>query len=113
MSDQPDLKPQRHPDRMSGYWKRQWPVLAAATVAGILFNGSMSLIPVLQGLLLDAVVYAAPLGAVLRRAALFLAAVLVIQIFWVVKRYALHLLPPSCIIHAHGGICATATNSGI
>lgn len=82
-----NLEPVKQPDRMASYWKREWKTIALVTITGMLFDGSMSYIPILQGQLVDAAVYTKPLSQVIRSAVMFLAAVAVIQIMRLLKRY--------------------------
>ena len=49
-------EPVKNPGRISSYWKAQWKVVIAITLSGLLFNGSMSIGPNLQGGLIDAIV---------------------------------------------------------
>ncbi len=92
MFDRANLRPVPHPDRLTSYLKQEWAVLACVAVTGVLCNGGMSLAAVLQGKLLDTVIYSAGLPAVLRQAVIFCAAVLVIQGTRAAKRYGVRLL---------------------
>ena len=51
-----DFSPIAEPDRLGSYLKRQWPVLLLVAITGLLFDGSMSYIAILQGRLIDSVV---------------------------------------------------------
>ena len=81
------LSPVEHPNRMSSYWKREWKVIAAVVFFGVLFNGSMSAGPILQGQLIDTIVSQNPLRTVLLQAGLFVGVILLIQIMRFFKRY--------------------------
>lgn len=85
------LSPVGQPHKLISYWKRELPVVVAIAVLGIAFNGSMSLGPVLQGNLLDTIISGAALRDVLRQCALFVAAILAIQILRFGKRYFVRL----------------------
>lgn len=87
----PNFSPVAHPDRLSSYLKRQWPVLVAVALTGTLFDGFMSFIAILQGRLIDTVVEGSALPAILRQAAVFVAVVLAIQLMRGLKRYFVRL----------------------
>ena len=87
----PDFSPVPRPNRLGSYLKRQWPVLIAVTLTGLLFNGSMSLIAILQGRLIDSVVSGAVLVDIAKQAAIFVSVVLAIQLMRGLKRYFVRL----------------------
>ncbi|MEG1190824.1 MAG: ABC transporter ATP-binding protein [Oscillospiraceae bacterium] len=87
----PNLKPVSQPQKLTSYLKREWRVLFLVTVSGILFDGSMSLIAIFQGRLIDSVVDRAPLDAVLKSAGVFLLVTFAILIMRVLKRYFVRL----------------------
>lgn len=91
MFDRINLKPVDKPAKMASYWHKEWRVIIIVAVSGILFNGSMSLIPTLQGKLLDTVIYRAGLNEMLKQAAIFLAVVLAIQLLRTIKRYSVRV----------------------
>ncbi|NLH01204.1 MAG: ABC transporter ATP-binding protein, partial [Clostridiales bacterium] len=86
-----NLSPVHEPQKIKSYLKREWKVLAAVTVTGVLFNGSMPYAAVLQGRLIDAVASRSALSAVLYRALIFAGAVLFIQTMRGLKRYFVRL----------------------
>lgn len=86
-----DLSPVREPQKLKSYLKREWKVLVAVTVTGILFNGSMSFAAVLQGRLIDTVVNRLSVSAVLRQAFIFVGIVCAIQFMRALKRYFVRL----------------------
>ncbi|HEY5587216.1 MAG TPA: ABC transporter ATP-binding protein [Ruminiclostridium sp.] len=81
------LSPIEHPEKMSSYWKRQWKVIAAVVFFGIVFNGCMSIGPILQGNLIDTIVSKAQFRSVLLQISLFVSVILFIQIMRFFKRY--------------------------
>lgn len=85
------LSPIEHPDKMSSYWKRQWKVISAVVFFGIIFNGFMSIGPILQGHLIDTIVSQNPFAKVLLQAGLFIGVILFIQIMRFFKRYYVRL----------------------
>ncbi|MEG0940563.1 MAG: ABC transporter ATP-binding protein [Oscillospiraceae bacterium] len=76
---------------MSSYLKREWRVLMVVVLTGLLFDGSMSLIAVLQGRLIDTFAAGAALSAMLTQAAVFVGVVAVIQLCRGLKRYFVRL----------------------
>lgn len=87
----PNFSPVARPDRLGSYLKRQWPVLLAVVITGTLFNGSMSLIAILQGRLIDSVIGGAAFADILIQATAFVAVVLSIQLMRGLKRYFVRL----------------------
>jgi len=85
------LSPIEHPDRMISYWKRQWKVVTAVVFFGVLFNGFMSIGPILQGHLIDTIVSQGTLPTILLQAGLFVGVILFIQIMRFFKRYYVRL----------------------
>lgn len=81
------ITPITQPAKMSCYWKKEWKVIIAIVLTGILFNGSMSIDPILQGVLIDTIIAGSPLQTVILQAALFLGTIVTIQIVRVLKRY--------------------------
>ena len=67
----PDFSPIKQPEKLTSYLKREWAVLLMVALTGTLFNGSMSLIVVLQGRLIDSVIDGALLPAILRQVLVF------------------------------------------
>jgi len=86
-----DLSPVHEPQKLKSYLKREWKILAAVTLTGLLFDGSMSFAAVLQGKLIDTVVNRLALSAVMRQALVFAGAVLAIQLMRGFKRYFVRL----------------------
>lgn len=85
------LSPVKNPQKLSSYLKREWRVLTIVVLSGLIFNGSMSLIAILQGKLIDAVVGKVPLDLLLSKVFLFVGVVALIQIMRAVKRYSVRL----------------------
>ncbi len=85
------MSPVREPRKLNSYLKREWKLLAAVTVTGIAFDGSMSFAAVLQGKLIDTVVSRLVLSAVLRQALIFIGVVCAIQLMRGLKRYFVRL----------------------
>lgn len=83
-----DLRPVKEPGKVKSYWKKEWKVLLLVAVSGLLFDGSMSFVPVLQGRVIDALVSGR--GALFAALA-FLSAVLIIQGARFIKRYAVRV----------------------
>ena len=83
---EPKPRPIKRPWKMASYWLSQWPLVALIAVCGLLFNGGMSLGPVLQGSLVDALAQRAALPLLLRRSCLFFGVILAIQILRALKR---------------------------
>ena len=81
------FSPVENPGKLGSYWKRQWKTVMVITVSGLLFNGCMSIGPILQGTLIDAIVSKQPLRAILLQTGLFTGAILLIQIMRFIKRY--------------------------
>lgn len=86
-----DLTSVKNPDRMAEYWKKEWKIILIVVISGMVFNGSMSLIPVMQGRLMDAVIYDCSMDTVIYQAVIFLGLVIVIQIFRGIKRFAVRV----------------------
>ncbi|MEG2000107.1 MAG: ABC transporter ATP-binding protein [Evtepia sp.] len=86
-----EFKPVEHPDHMSSYWKRQWPVLLCVTIGGLCFDGAMPYAAILQGHLIDAIALKQSLRYVIEAILFFLAAVAVIQLMRYCKRYFVRL----------------------
>lgn len=87
----PDFSPIKQPDKLTSYLKREWAVLLMVALTGTLFNGSMSLIVVLQGRLIDSVIDGALLPAILRQVLVFVGVVAAIQLLRALKRYFVRL----------------------
>jgi len=85
------FSPIEHPDRMISYWKRQWKVVTAVVFYGVIFNGFMSIGPILQGHLIDTIVSQGTLPTILLQAGLFVGVILFIQIMRFFKRYYVRL----------------------
>ncbi len=85
------LRPVKKPDQISSYWKRERSVLTAVFFFGILCNGAMSVWPILQGRLIDAIIAKSPLRLVWQQAAFFVVVVLLIQLMRYFKRYYVRL----------------------
>lgn len=86
-----DLRPVKEPQKLKSYLTREWKVLAAVTLTGLLFNGSMSYAAVLQGRLIDAVVNRYALSLVITKALIFVGVILAIQLMRGFKRYFVRL----------------------
>lgn len=82
-----NLSPVEKPNKLVAYCKKEWRVLVLASLAGILFNACLSLIAILQGRLLDTLVYSKPLEVLLLEGSIFLGAVFGIQLMRYFKRY--------------------------
>ena len=82
-----NLSPVKKPQELKSYLTREWKVLAAVTITGILFNGSMSYAAVLQGKLIDAVVNRLELSTIINKALFFIGVVCAIQLMRGLKRY--------------------------
>lgn len=82
-----NLKPVKQPDRMVEYWKKEWKTILIVIISGLVFNGSMSMIPVMQGRLLDTVIYERTWKEILVQAVLFIGLVIFIQSFRGIKRF--------------------------
>ena len=87
----PDFSPIKQPEKLTSYLKREWAVLLMVALTGTLFNGSMSLIVVLQGRLIDSVIDGALLPAILRQVLVFVGVVAAIQLLRALKRYFVRL----------------------
>ena len=83
-----NLDPVPRPDKMADYWKKEWKLLFIVALSGLIFDGSMSFVPVLQGRLIDAVVDGTD---ALCPALYFVCAVLTIQLFRFIKRYSVRV----------------------
>ena len=94
----PDFSPIPRPDRLGSYLKRQWSVLIAVAVTGLLFDGSMSLIAILQGKLIDSVIDGVGLSAIITQAAIFVSVVLGIQLMRGLKRYFVRLFANRTVV---------------
>lgn len=81
------VTPVRQPDRILSYWKRERRVIAAVVLFGVLFNGSMSIGPILQGRLIDALASGQSREQILWLAASFVGTILLIQCLRYLKRY--------------------------
>lgn len=101
---EPKPRPIKRPWEMASYWLSQWPLVALITVCGLLFNGGMSLGPVLQGSLVDALAQRAALPLLLRRSCLFFGVILAIQILRALKRYFVRLFANRTIIAMRGAL---------
>ncbi len=86
-----NLTPVQHPDRMAEYWKKEWKTILIVIISGLIFDGSMSLIPVFQGKLMDTVIYDRTWNAMIHQAFLFVALVVVIQTFRGIKRFSVRV----------------------
>lgn len=73
------VEPPKNPDRLSGYFFREWRVLSLVCLFGVAFNGATVLGPLLQGKLIDAILTGATRPALLSLIALYLGAILFIQ----------------------------------
>ncbi|MEG1848667.1 MAG: ABC transporter ATP-binding protein [Lachnospiraceae bacterium] len=85
------IKPIHNPNHMSSYWIAEWLSLLGVTIFGLLFDGSMSIGPILQGYLIDTIIKEAPLKLVLLQALIFIATILLIQLARTLKRYFVRL----------------------
>ncbi|MEG2700378.1 MAG: ABC transporter ATP-binding protein, partial [Hungatella sp.] len=85
------FRPVEKPDQIRSYWKRQVPILALVTLFGITFDGLTPYMTVLQGRLIDALVFGEMLPGVQRSAAIFVGTVLVVQLARYGKRYYVRL----------------------
>jgi len=83
------VRPIRRPDRISGYFRREWKTLLIVAASGTLFNMGQSLCAVRQGKLVDAIAdNAKGSGADIAYAALtFFFTVLAVQLLRLAKRY--------------------------
>ena len=79
--------PVKNPAKLSAYWLREKPIVAAALISGIFCNGLMPVINVLQGRMLDSLL-AGSFAAVWHAAAVFLALVAFTQLCRFEKRRA-------------------------
>ena len=85
------ISPVDQPDHISSYWKREWIIIALVTFSGLLFNGAMSVGPILQGKLIDTVASSGTLSDIMLQAVIFVAVILLIQIIRFFKRYYVRL----------------------
>ena len=81
------IEPIKKPNKMISYWKKEWRVVLCVIITALLFDGSMSIGPILQGKLVDAIVDAAPLDRVIYQAMLFVGTILAIQVVRGLKRF--------------------------
>lgn len=86
-----DLTPVREPQRIKSYLKREWKILLLVTITGLIFDGSMSYIAVLQGRLIDAVASKTALAVLGQKALTFILVVAAIQCSRALKRWFVRL----------------------
>jgi len=86
-----DLTPVREPQKIKSYLKREWKILLLVTITGLIFDGSMSYIAVLQGRLIDALASKAALAVVGQKALTFILVVAAIQCSRALKRWFVRL----------------------
>lgn len=86
-----DLSPVKHPDKMAEYWKKEWKTILVVIISGLIFNGSMSFIPVMQGRLMDSVIYDRSKETMIEQALIFIGLVIVIQTFRGIKRFGVRV----------------------
>lgn len=86
-----DLTPVREPQKIKSYLKREWKILLLVTITGLIFDGSMSYIAVLQGRLIDAVASKAALAVVGQKALIFVFVVAAVQCSRALKRWFVRL----------------------
>lgn len=82
-----EIRPVERPDRLASYWLAEGRSVICIVLSGIGCNAFMAVVPLLQGRLIDALLKRAPLSALLQEAALFVGAVLMIQLVRYVKRF--------------------------
>ena len=82
-----DLTILKKPQKMSSYFKKSWRIVGIVALSGLLFDGCMSFIPILQGQLLDAVIYNKGTRALVLRVLFFLSTVIGIQGMRAIKRF--------------------------
>jgi len=82
-----DLKPVEAPKQLSSYFKREKKLLLVMSVSAIIFDGGLSFVPILQGKMIDTIVLHKDFTTVLRTAATYMAAVIIIQGARVGKRF--------------------------
>lgn len=85
------LSPVHEPQKLTSYLKREWRVLLIVVLTGLAFDGSMSVIAILQGKLIDAVVDKVSIDILLSKALMFVGIVTLIQITRAAKRYSVRL----------------------
>lgn len=85
------VTPVSHPEKMKSYWKKEWKVLTAVAATGFLFDGSMSLGPILLGNLIDAVAGNRGSAEITRQAFIYFGIIALIQILRTVKRYTVRV----------------------
>lgn len=79
------------PDHLSSYWKKEWKIVLVVIISGLLFNGSMSVGPILQGKLVDSLIRGDAFETLLEKALLFVGTILLIQFARMNKRYFVRL----------------------
>lgn len=85
------IKPIGHPQRMGSYWKQEWRLVILIIVSGVLFNGSMSLGPVVLGQILDLLQQGGGQRTVLWRSLGYLALIAGIQLLRFAKRSSVRI----------------------
>src|SRR5574344_838392 len=79
------------PDRLSSYWKKEWKTVLIVIISGILFDGSMSVGPILQGKLVDALIGGEKFEKIILKSLLFVSVIMLIQLARMIKRYFVRL----------------------
>lgn len=77
----------KNPDKMISYWKNQWLIVLGIFISGIIYNGSMSLGPILQGKIIDKILEGEEKLVIVKWIGVFLAAIFIIQFMRFLKRY--------------------------
>ena len=90
--------PVQKPDQIVSYWKRQWKTMVAVTFFGVIFNASMPYVAILQGRLIDSVIYNGTLDGILRQGLIFIAVVALVQLMRFFKRYFVRLFANHTIV---------------
>ncbi|MEG2192350.1 MAG: ABC transporter ATP-binding protein [Oscillospiraceae bacterium] len=85
------FKPVENPQLIFSYFKRQWKILVAVAFFGVMFNGNMPYVAILQGKLIDSIIYEQAYGAVLKQGLIFIFAVGSVQLMRFFKRYFVRL----------------------
>jgi len=81
------LRPVRNPDKFRSYFFREKGLVLLIALCGILFDGGLSTVLLLQGNMIDTIATKQPIPKVLQAAGLFMLATLVVQLARFGKRY--------------------------
>ena len=86
MGDLPLLQTE-HPERISSYFRKEKKLLSVMSLCAVIFDGGLSLVPILQGKMIDTIVQRGSLHTVLVSAGTFLLAVIILQTCRIGKRF--------------------------